>query len=171
MTKTIIISEGYSKVYIVPGIFILALSIPFFIFKTPVGFVLALIAIILFLFKTGFEINVERKCCRGYKEIFGLRMGTWKNLKPYHFAWLKFTHERDADDLFHEGESGSMFQSVTFDLYVKNDKQQLHLYEFVSYKLFRESLMALVDKLNFEYADDFEESKRRVHERIKKFRS
>lgn len=171
MNNKIDISEGYSKVYLVPAIFIFAISIPFLIFVWYVGVILILLGVLLLYFKSGVLIDPYGIRFMAYKSIFGLKLGTWSTLKPYTFVWIKFSRDVDQDYIASPMEAGSMFQAVTFDVYVKNENAMRHVYEFTSYKFARLTLEAMVECFEMEYDDPIEKAKSKVKKRYDEFNS
>lgn len=171
MNKSIIISEGYSQVYLPYGIILFAVSIPFLIFIWKIGICISIIAIILFFFKTGLELDVINKRCRGFKEIFGIRFGRWIDLKDFSEVIMDFTHEYDKDYLYRITEAGSMFQATSFEIFARNENRKVFLYEFVKYNITMEALNAFRESMNFIVHDEFEVFKKKVKQRYREFNS
>ena len=165
MNKKINISEGYSLNYLVPAVFLFAISIPFLIFIWKIGIIIAFIAFILLRFKTGVVIDIENKRFLSYKSIFGILMGQPKDVSKYHTVYIVFTHDVDEDDLNSLMEAGSMFQAKTYDLFVKNDLGKLHLHEFVNYDLARNALEVIRENFEMNFYDPIEENREKMSQK------
>lgn len=165
MSNKINISEGFSLNYLVPAIFLFAISIPFFVFKWQIGIPIAFIAFILLRFKTGFVIDIDNRKILSYKSIFGVLMGQPKDISKYHTVYIVFTHDVDQDDVDSIMEAGSMFQAKAYDLFVKNDLGKLHLHEFVNYDLARNALEVIRDNFEMNFYDPIEENRKKVNKK------
>lgn len=158
-TSTLTVSEGKTLVYLIPGVLIIAVAIPFLFFFWPIALLLLTLAIILFTAETGLEIDLNEMKRRKYKSIFGNKFGIWVDLGEILEFQLKLSVEsesiRNPFPVAGSWNNTSKTQkSITYDLIsVDNFSQRKIIYEFLEYKLAKKLLHELNAKGHFETTD------------------
>lgn len=151
------VSEGKTMVYLIPGVLIIFLALPFIYFFFPVALALTVIAIVLFLVETGLEFDPEAQRFRRYKRLFASSWGQWHTMtEPVAFHLRLSVESRSFYALPYQpsptwngGRASS--KSVTYDLsYVNSLDQHFMIYEFQDYDLAKQMVKSIQALNSFE---------------------
>ncbi len=160
MARTVVISEGYSNSYLVPGSFllILGLSLSFITFYF---LLLMLPAVCLFSATTGLEIDGVEKRVRKYSAFFNFRRGIWLPLKFFTGAELGETVVNYAHRTFFRYNRST---SRTFDVVLlrSDDGDPYCINDFFEYSDARKGLLAIADTMQWKAVDHYAEETARL---------
>ena len=129
-------NEGYSMGYIIHAAFMIIAAYFIWIYYFIPGILVGLSATLLFLIKSGIEIDSSKKQIRSYKSLFNIRFGKWTNLDEINSAILKYTREFQV--MNSRGTSTNV-RTITFDLIlIYENSNETKIYEFTEYKTARQ---------------------------------
>ena len=153
MDKRTDYNEGYSMGYIIPAAFVIIVAYFIGVYYLIPGILVGLSAILLFLIKSGLEIDTSKKQIRSYKSLFNIRIGKWIDLDKIQSATLKYTREFQV--MNSRGTSTNV-RTVTFDLILINEnKDEIKTYEFTEYKMARQVCNKLEEMLDVVIKDEY----------------
>lgn len=159
-TNTLIANEGKTLVYLIPGVVIIVISIPFLFFILPIGILLIIGAISLFTAETGLEIDLNNFKYRRYKSIFNSKSGTWKSFStPTEFHLILSVESESIRNPYPVGGGGwnnsqNINKSITYDLICIDDLSIRHtLFEFLDYDIAKQMTKRLSNLNQFEVVD------------------
>lgn len=158
-SKVLSVSEGMSLVYLIPGVLLIAVAIPFLFFFPFVGLVLIVTAIILFLTETGLEIDLEQMNYRRYKNTLGIKFGLIKHLPEINEFHLRLAVESKTlrgmiAPAGNWTNTTGKSKSITYDLsYINSMGEPVILYEFQDYDLAKKMLKQLYATEKFDVVD------------------
>lgn len=90
MKKTILIHEGLTYEYLVPGLFIFLVGAAILFFSIFLGILIVISGLILMILSTGIEVDVVNQRIRKYQSFLFLRFGVWHGLKYIIQVELKY---------------------------------------------------------------------------------
>ncbi|MBI3134243.1 MAG: hypothetical protein HYZ14_06145 [Bacteroidetes bacterium] len=165
MSKPVIIHEGLTYEYLVPGLFVLILGGAVCFFSSVPGCIILITGILLMLLSTGIEVDAEGEKMRKYKSILRLKFGTWESLKNTVTVELKYNANAvKISGLFVTQPVGltSIFpnpgaSAKTFDLYLADDTGEEKLVnQFLKIGLALKTLKALEQIPHLKIINHFE---------------
>ena len=159
MEKKVVYKEGYSMGYIIHAAFIIIAAYFIGIYYLIPGILVAMLALLLFLIKSGLEIDTSKEEIRSYKSLFNIRFGKWIHLDDIQSATLKYTHEFQ---LMNSRGTSTNVRTITFDLVLKKeDLNEIKVHEFTEYKMARQVCNKLERILNMNINDEYLEIRRK----------
>ena len=153
-------NEGYSMGYIIPAVFIIIAAYFIGVYYLIPGILIGLSAILLFLIKSGFEIDTYKKQIRSYRSLFNIRFGKWTHLDEIHSATLKYNREFQV--MNSRGTSTNV-RTITFNLILINENSDAtKIYEFTEYKIARQVCNQIEKMLDLDIKDEYLEIRRKA---------
>lgn len=152
--------------YLILGMLILFLSIPFYFISIFFGVVLSLLSISLLFIETGVQIDIENKGIRSFKKLFFVTKGVWYALNGVESCII--VYNRDAAIMSSRGSS-NLVRTETFDLTLlhKTGRKKV-IHEFTDHKLSIQTAKILSEKFGLEINDQFSEIQKEIARRMRR---
>ncbi len=142
-TPRLTITEGKTLNYLAHAVFCGIGAIIGFALFWPIGILLAVACILLFLVETGLEFDPATLQYRKFKQLSGSRWGNWVPVTQPESFHLRLSVESETYQRYplgtspsYYGSRGASSKSLTYDIQVLNESGEwITIYEFLSYKL------------------------------------
>jgi hypothetical protein len=152
------IDEGNTNEFLIHGVFLLIAAGLGGLIHYSITILLFPIGILLFMVKSGVEIDISSRKIRVCKYLFGSKKGTWIDLEKVESFEIKITKESGMKPY----RGGDRHQSIqTYDLHFNlKDGSSYEFHPFDTYRLVRKTVQPL-EEMGFVVHDKILEKLRR----------